>query len=97
MMALTLREEYNLVYTGISLILALIAAKIPARTSGFFSLPPIARGAITFVFGLTVIGCAIILWPLTLIVWWYRRGNSNRAAEPRKINKNLDNYLRQGD
>ena len=65
----------NLIFLAFSLTCAVFAAKRPAKPRGFFSLPPALRGVLAFVLGPTLIGSAIILWPVTLFIWYVRRRN----------------------
>jgi hypothetical protein len=65
----------DLVLLAFSLACAVFAAKRPAKDRGFFSLSPALRGVLAFFFGPPIIGFAIILWPITLFIWYVRRRN----------------------
>lgn len=65
----------NFAMLAFSLACAVFAAKRPAKDHGFFSLSPALRGVLAFFFGPTLIGAAIILWPVTLLIWYIRRFN----------------------
>jgi hypothetical protein len=53
----------------LNLLLAIIVATRPEKPSGFFSISPVARGILTFFFGLPVLLAAVGLWPITLVIW----------------------------
>jgi len=66
---------FNLVLLALSLACALFAATRPRKEQGFFRLPPALRGVIAFLFGPSLVGFAIVLWPITLYIWYLRRRN----------------------
>ena len=65
----------NLILLLFSLGCAVFVATRHAKDRGFFSLPPVFRGIIGFIFGPTIVGAAIIFFPITLYIWYLRRRN----------------------
>ena len=65
----------DLIFLTLSLACAVFAATRPAKGRGFFSLAPGLRGVLAFFFGPALLGSAIVLWPVTLFIWYIRRRN----------------------
>jgi hypothetical protein len=79
---------FNIALLAFALACAVFAAKRPAKDRGFFSLPPALRGVLAFFFGPTLIGCAIVVWPITLFIWYIRRFNlSNRIDNTQTVER----------
>lgn len=81
----------NFALLALSLACAVFAAKRSAKDRGFFSLPPALRGVLAFLFGPTVIGCAIVVWPLTLFIWYIRLFNLWNRVDNTQMVEQLKN------